>query len=202
MDYLDWITYGAGGALGVLTGILALSRLSGSAERDIAPIWQSGFILSSGILALALVLGWIFPITTVVYVANGGEAPRQVRMGDEVLCLPAKSFENFAWRFSPPDAVVVGGEPNREERYPVGKGTWFINTAPIPVSADMYYGSDSVVFDALNASSSGVIRVDSRYGRPFRMFSQSGFDRVYSTDGDILRRSIDGPCTTRRSAAQ
>jgi len=205
MDYLDWIIYGSGAALGLLTIGLGYSRLSGSVERDISPLTQLVFIVCGAALALALVFGWIFPVRTVVYLANGGNTPRQVKVGDDILCLPGKSFEDFSWRLDSPDAVIVGGGKERETRYPIGKGTWFINTAPTLVSADMYAGANSVAFDAFNSTSAGAFRIDSHYGRPFRMFTQSSFYRVYSADGDMVERITSGPCAApppRRSAEQ
>lgn len=205
MDYLDWITDGAGGALGLLSLGLGLSRLSGSVERDITPLWQLAFIAAGAGLAAALILGWIFPVEVTIYLANAGDAPRQVRMGDETRCLPGKSYDDFSWRLSPPDVVLVGGR-GRETRYEISKGTWLINTAPATVSADMYDTAGMVDFDALNAHAAGAIRINSHFGRPLRMFSQSSFDRVYSVDGDVLQRSTSGPCpdstAARRSAQQ
>jgi len=200
MDYLDWTTYIAGGALGLLTLGAGFSRLSGAVERDIAPIWQLGFIVAGGVFAASLIGGWIFPIVTTVYVANGSSLPRQVKLGDDVLCLPAKSYQGFVWRLFAPESVTVEG-PGPEAHYHIGKGTWFINTARTTISADMYTNTESVVFGALDSSTSGAIHVDSRYGRPLRMFSQSSFDRVYSADGDIFERSTSGPCPKSASAA-
>lgn len=200
MDYVDWATDIAGGALALLIIVAGFSRLSGSVERDISPLWRLGFIASGGTLATALVFGWIFPAETIVYVANGSGVPRQVRIGDEVICLPGKSYQDFTWRLSPPDAVVVGGA-EREQRYAIGKGSWFINTAPATVSADMYTDSAGIAFDAFTYKTSGAIRIDSHYGRPMRMFSQSSFNRVYSMDGDVMRRSASGPCANSAVAA-
>ncbi len=199
MDYLDWTRDIAGAALGLLTIGVGLSRLSGARERDVSLLWRLALILSAGALAASLVFNWVFPVETTVYLANASDRPREVRLGDDVVCLPGKSFDDFRWRLSAPDEVVVG-EEGRETRYPIGKGTWFINTATALVSADMYIG-ESVAFDAVTARGSGAIRVDSHYGRPLRMFSQSSFDRVYSMDGDVIERSDKGPCPKTAVAA-
>jgi hypothetical protein len=199
MDLLDWVTYIAGGGLVFLTGALGFLYLSGAAERDITPLWGLGFVVCGVILGGSLVWDRLFPIDTIVYVANGGTTPRQVRIGDEVRCLPGKSYDDFRWRFGAPDAVIVGAGAGNA-RYPIGKGTWFINTAPQPVSADMYYGSDRIDNDAVTANSSGAIHIDSHYGRPVRMFSQLNFDRVYGVAGDVVQRSDSGACPVPSAA--
>ncbi len=88
-----------------------------------------------------------------------------------------------------PDLVrVIGLDGDRDVSYPLSKGTWFINTAPATVSADLYDSkTTSVDTEAVLAHASGVTRIDSRYGKPYRMYSQSSFDRVYSTQGDIQK---------------
>jgi len=195
MDLLVWIMRAAGGLFALLTLGLAYSRVSSVTERDVNPVWWLAFIVLGAISAVCLVIDWAFPISVTVMLANGGDAPRQARVGDRTICLPAKSYDDLTWRFSVPDAVFVGGNGAAEQRFAIGKGTWLINTSPVTVTADMYErGGEAVDFDALFAQSTGAIKVSAQYGRPFRMFSQAPIDRVYVADGDVRRRSIDGPC--------
>lgn len=197
MDILDWVTYVAGGAFGLLTLGLGLSRVTAFAERDIAPVWWLGFIVFGAVLAVSLIGDWLFPIEVTIYVANGGDKARQVQIGSETVCLPPKSYDGFSWRIGLPDSVIVEGDPGKPEvRFPVGNGTWFINVSPETVTADMYdHASDSIDFGGLFAQpQSGPLRVNAHYGRPFRMFTQSSLDRAYDPNGDIRQQSRSGPC--------
>lgn len=199
MDWLDWIMYGAGGAFGLLTLRLGFSRISGFAERDVEPIWLLAFVVLGAVLLASLVTDWAFPIRLTVYLVNGGEVRQQVMLGDQVVCLPPKSYDDFVWRFGGPDRVIVGaggGGGRPPLRFPIGKGTWFINTSPETVTADMYdRSSDSVDFGSVSAQvGNGPFRISTRYGRPFRMFSQSSLERAYQREGDIKHASSDGPC--------
>lgn len=196
MDVVDWVMYVSGGAFGLLTLGLGLSRLSAFTERDINPIWWLGFIVFGGLLALSLIVDWMIPIRTTIYLANGSKIAREVHIDNRVLCLPAKSYDDFRWRIDSPSTVtVIGKDGQNNIAYKITTGTWFINTSPVFVSADMYdRRSPTIDYDALAAASSGAMHVDGRYGKPFRMFSQSSFDRVYSASGDVLQDSDSGPC--------
>jgi hypothetical protein len=196
MDILDWVMYAAGTAFGLLTLGLGLSRASAFTERDVNPLWWLGFIVFGAILAVSLIVDWILPVETTIYLANGGTTAREVLFDDRPICLPAKSYDDFRWRLGTPNTVtVVGDAEQKAHRYKIEKGTWFINTSEVMVSADMYSDdATSIAYDALSSPSNGVMHVGGRLGRPFRMFSQSSLDRIYSPSGDIVRRSSSGPC--------
>jgi hypothetical protein len=176
---------------------LALSRASAFTERDINPVWWGGFIVSGAVLAITLIVDWIFPIDTTVYLVNGSTHAREVLIDSRAVCMPPKSYDRFQWRVSPPDQVTVVGENGDHSGvFKISKGTWLINASSTVVSADMYDSRGPAIdYDALSSPARAVMRVDGRYGKPFRMFSQSSFDRVYSADGDVLERSISGPCS-------
>lgn len=198
MDILDWVMYVSGGGFGLLTLGLGLSRVTAFAERDIAPIWWIGFIVFGGVLAVSLIGDWFFPIEVTIYVANGGDVARQIQIDSQTICIPAKSYDRFSWRIRLPDSVILdGGRDQPQTKFEVGKGTWFINASPETVTADMYdRASNSIDFGGLFARpESGPLRVNARYGRPFRMFTQSSLDRAYDPNGDIKRLSRSGPCT-------
>jgi hypothetical protein len=195
MDWLDWIVRGTGLTFGLLIVAFGFSRVSSFAERDISPLWWFVFSLVGPVWVIALVAGWVLPIATTVYLANGSKEPLPARIGKDQICIPAKSYDGFSWRLSTPETVIVGGgESGPEQSYSVGKGTWFINLSPIIVTADMYESSGSIILDALLSDQQGAIHVNSRLGRPSRMFSQSPLDRFYSPEGDIVRDSVAGPC--------
>ena len=196
MDIVNWVMYVAGGAFGLLTLGMGFSRLSAFTERDINPMWWLGFILSGGVLAIALIVDWFFPVSTIIYLANGSDTAHEVHIDDRIVCIPAKSYDALEWRIEQPTHVtVVGAQGTRDEAYRVVKGTWFINVSPATVSADMYSDDNmSINFDALFTRSNMAVHLDGRYGKPFRMFSQSSFDRIYSPEGDIQKGSQSGPC--------
>lgn len=195
MDWLDWVVRGAGGIFALLTLAFGFSRVSSFAERDVSGLWWVLFGALGIIWGIAQIADWTLPVTTTIYLANGGNESRSAQLGARSICVPALSYDGFSWRIDAPDVVTVtasGSEP--EHRYPIAKGTWFINLSPIIVTADMYESSGSIDFDALFSDHQGVIHVSSRLGRPFRMFSQSPLDRIYSPSGDIAQSSVAGPC--------
>lgn len=197
MDILDWVAYVSGSAFGLLTLGLGLSRVTAFAERDIQPVWWLAFIVVGAIWAVSLIGDWLFPIDMTVFVANGGSVARQLRIGDQVTCLPAESYEEFTWRFGAPDSLIIEDMRNHSEsRFKIGKGTWFVNASPETVTADMYdREADSIDFGGLFAQpESGPIRVNAHYGQPFRMFTQSSLDRAYDPNGNVRRLSRAGPC--------
>ncbi|HEY1722298.1 MAG TPA: hypothetical protein VGG27_13730 [Magnetospirillaceae bacterium] len=196
MDFIDWIMYLSGGAFGLLTLGLGLSRASAFTERDVNPVWWLGFIVFGGLLAGTLIIDWIVPIETTIYLANGSDIAHEVVIGGETICLPGKSYDSFHWRLDSPTQITIRSENNERDQYPIGKGTWLINTSTILVSADMYQEDGmGISYDAMTAQSRGAIHVSSNLGKPFRMFSQSSFDRVYDPSGDVQRRSHTGPCS-------
>ncbi len=197
MDFVDWIMYVSGGAFGLLTLGLALSRASAFTERDINPIWWIAFIVFGGLLAVTLIADLVVPVDTIIYLTNGSNDAREVLIDSRAICMPPKSYDRFQWRLGRPDKVtVVGANGDRGGVYKVDKGTWLINASSVSVYADMYAeGGNAIDYDALAAPQRSAVHVDGRYGKPFRMFSQSQFDRVYSAGGDIVEGSRSGPCS-------
>ena len=196
MDWLDWTVRCAGGLFGLLTLVFGLSRISTFTERDVPPYWMPIFALVGIVWAISLVADWLMPIETTLYLANGGDTAREARIDSEVTCIPGKSYDGYTYRWQVPSLVIVAGSSSdTEQRYPVGRGTWFINTSPVVVTADMYEPSASTIdFNALMSPSAGALHISSHYGRPYRMFSQSPLDRFYSPSGDVAQRSFSGPC--------
>jgi len=202
MDWLDWVVRVAGATFGLLTLAFGFSRVSAFTERDVSALWWLGFAVVGIVWAIAQIADWTMPITTTVYLANGGNEPLPARIGGDQICIPGKSYDGFSWRLGAPDTVTAGGEASESEhRYTIGKGTWFINLSPTIVTADMYEDSGSIGFDALFSDRQGAIRVSPKLGRPFRMFSQSPLDRVYAPNGDVMRDSIDGSCPIVKAPA-
>lgn len=202
MDALDWIVRGAGGMFALLTVALGISRATSVVDRDVSPAWWAGFIVVGAIWIASLIADWTFPIQTTVYLANGSKDAQTAYLGDAVVCLPAKSYDDFNWRFGAPAEVRIGanGAPE-QETYRIGKGTWLINVAHSTVTIDMFSSaSPEIDYDAMAATRPGSIRVNSKYGRPFRMFSQLPLDRIYSPDGDVVERSRSGPCPAPQAA--
>ena len=193
MDWLDWIVRGAGGLFGLLTLAFGMSRATAFTERDVAPIWWALFTVVGAIWATALVASWLVPIDTTVYLTNGSDEARAALLGNREVCIPGKAYDGFTWRLGAPESVTVV-EGGKQQRYAIGKGTWFINLSSTVVTADMYESGLSVAYDAVFASNVQAFKINSRYGRPFRMFSQLPMDRIYSADGDIEHASTEGPC--------
>jgi hypothetical protein len=203
MDWLDWIVRVAGGSFGLLTLAFGFSRISNFTERDVAPIWWLAFIFIGTVWAVSLAANWMLPVSTTVYLANGSDHATAARIDGDIICIPGKSYDGFSYRLRVPKlVVVVSSAAGPEQRYPVGKGTWLINTSSEIVTADMYEpSSNSIEFDALMSNRQGVLHINSRFGRPFRMFSQAPLDRAYTASGDVVPRSIDGPCPAEKPGA-
>jgi hypothetical protein len=202
MDWLDWIVRGAGAVFGLLTLLFGFSRISSFTERDISVLWWLGFAVVGAVWAIAQITDWIVPISTTIYLANGGKEALPARIGGDQFCIPEKSYDGFTWRFGAPNTVTVGGEASQpERRYTIDRGTWFINLSSTVVTADMYESSGTIDFDALFSDQQGAIHVSSKLGRPFRLFSQTPLDRMYSPDGDVMRDSTEGPCPATAASA-
>jgi hypothetical protein len=203
MDWLDWTVRGAGATFGLLTLAFGLSRASAFTERDVSPFWWFAFAATGIVWAVVQVADWALPITTIVYLANGGDVGKQAKIGGRQVCLPGKSYDGFTWRIAAPSTVTVGGTPTDVlHQYAIGKGTWFINLSTTLVTADMYAEGNTIDFDALFAYKPEAFKVSSRYGKPFRMFSQSPLDRFYAADGDVIHISFDGPCPAESTSAE
>jgi len=195
MDWLDWVVRAAGAVFGLLTLAFGMSRATAFTERDTSPLWWVAFAAVGATWAVAQIADWTMPISTILYLANGGNNPRAAQVDGKTICIPAKSYDGFTWRFAVPAQVTFSGEGGEDRnRIPIGKGTWFINLSSTLVTADMYESSGSVAYDALFAKQSQAIKVSSKYGRPFRMFTQLPLDRIYSPDGDVAEASYEGAC--------
>lgn len=193
-DAIDFLSNGLAVIFFGSLAVLGYAKLNISGNADTAPIFRVVTAVAGLGWLVFMTLDWVLPVKTVLYVANTGDLPYQIHAGGDGFCLPAKSWERLSWRFDPPTKVATAAaDGSRSVTDTIGKGTWFINVAPTPLSVDVInYDQEEISQDRILASSAGTFHLQLK-GEPYRLYSQLPVDRV-SIAPDVEENSTGLPC--------
>jgi hypothetical protein len=195
-DIVDWMSRGFAlvFCLLLLWRALVLVLPAHVRETPLIVLWAT---LGSGIIWL-LLLGydWAYPVATSLYVTNGSGTSYDITIDGEAFCIPPSSYQHLTWRRSFPTQILAGraGQTGRI-RYQIGKGIWFVNVAPVPISADVInYSTVTAGWDAFGVSTQGSTKFTVSGGTPFRLFSESSADKLQAVNEEMTEQSLDGHC--------
>ena len=194
MDWLDWLALGAACIAGFVLTVHAFAGIN--VFQPHSSMSALGGLTLGSLLACAGLLGaeQYWPVRTTLYMVNGDSLPLLVESGDRKGCLVPKSYSVWTWRWdSPGQLLVTDPVVHSTMTLTLTPGTWVVNPSKTRVSAD-FINQENHRQDTLMVNDNYLLKVNVASGKLYRMFAGNPIDHVYSTEGDIVARSLEEQC--------